>query len=195
MNANDFDAVVARYDLNEHPFYRAWRAGTLPMSRLVAYASEYAPFIQAIEGGWRSLGEHDHAAAERAHAQLWERFRAALGPATESSCPEAQSLVATAREAFRDPVEALGALYAFECQQPSTARSKLDGLREHYAVADEATAYFRIHADDYGEREHLRGLAATLPGRDYARAKGACERTCKAMWTALDGIMGGCQAA
>src|ERR1700690_782093 len=195
MNAPDFDAIVARYDLNEHPFYRAWRAGTLPISKLGAYASEYAPFIDAIEDGWRSLGEHEHAAAEQEHAQLWGRFRDALGPATESSCPEAQALVATTRQAFGDPVESLGALYAFECQQPSTARSKLDGLRAHYAVAEEATAYFRTHADDYGEREHLRCLAARLTPSDYARARGACERTCQAMWTALDGIMGTCQAS
>jgi pyrroloquinoline-quinone synthase len=196
MNAHHFDAIVARYDINEHPFYRAWRAGTLPLSKLAAYASEYAPFIDAIEGGWRCLGEDDHADAEKEHARLWGRFRDALGPTTgQSPCPEARALAASTRQAFTDPVESLGTLYAFESQQPSTARSKLDGLREHYAVAEQATEYFRMHADDYGEREHLRGLAARLTARDQARAHEACERACKAMWAALDGIMGECQAA
>ncbi len=190
MNANDLDAIVARHDLNEHPFYRAWRAGTLPTSKLAEYASEYAPFIEAIGGGWRALGEYDHAAAEHEHARLWGRFRDALGAASEPSCPEAMALVEATREAFGDPVESLGALYAFECQQPSTSRSKLDGLREHYAIGEDATAYFRIHADDYGEREHLRRLAAQLTPGDAVRAAGACERACKAMWSALDGIMG-----
>ncbi|MGA7120530.1 MAG: iron-containing redox enzyme family protein [Polyangiaceae bacterium] len=192
MNANDFDAVVARYDLNEHPFYRAWRAGTLPVSKLAAYACEYAPFIEAIAAGWSTLGEGDHAAEELDHARLWGRFRDALGATGEPSCPEARALVDVAREAFADPVESLGALYAFECQQPSTTRSKLDGLREHYSVAEEATAYFRIHAGDYGERERLRGLAAALTPGDGERATRACERTCRAMWSALDGVMGGC---
>jgi pyrroloquinoline-quinone synthase len=190
MNAHDLDAIVARHDLNEHPFYRAWRAGTLPRPKLAAYATEYAPFIEAIEFGWRSLGDHGHAATEREHARLWNSFREALGPTGEPSCPEARALVEEARRAFADPVESLGSLYAFESQQPSTARSKLDGLRAHYALADEHTAYFRVHADDYGEREHLRGRAARLTPSDFARAKDACERACKAMWSALDGIQG-----
>ncbi len=194
MNANDLDAVVARYDLNEHPFYRAWRAGTLPFSKLATYACEYAPFIETIAAGWSTLGEPDHAAEERAHARLWGGFRDALGAAGEPSCPEARALVDAARESFADPAESLGALYAFECQQPSTARSKLDGLREHYSVGEEATAYFQIHAGDYGEREKLRDLAAALTPDDGERATRACERTCRAMWSALDGIMGDCSA-
>jgi pyrroloquinoline-quinone synthase len=195
MNAHELDAIVRDHDLNEHPFYRAWRAGTLPRSRLAAYASEYAPFIETIELGWRCLGDSAHAAAEREHARLWHQFREALGPASEPSCPEAAALADEARRSFADPVESLGVLYAFESQQPSTARSKLDGLQAHYAVGDEAAEYFRIHADDYGERERLRGLAARLSPSDQARAKGACERACKAMWSALSGIMGDCVAA
>lgn len=195
MNVHDFDSIVARHDLNEHPFYRAWRAGTLPVYKLRSYASEYAPFIEAIAEGWQALGEPDHASAEQDHARLWYRFRDALGPASQPSCPEAKALVDASRDAFADPVESLGALYAFECQQPSTARSKLDGLRQHYAVREEATAYFRVHADDYGEREHLRQLAAKLTPSEGARARLSCERVCKAMWSALDGIMGECAAA
>jgi pyrroloquinoline-quinone synthase len=195
MNADDLDQMLACHDLNEHPFYRAWRAGTLPRSKLAAYAADYAPFIEAIELGWRSLGDHEHAAAEREHARLWNDFREALGPTGEESCVEAQALVDEARRAFADPVESLGALYAFEGQQPATARSKLDGLRAHYDFADERAAYFRVHADDYGEREHLRRLTGRLTSNDFVRAKDACERTCRAMWSALDGIMGSARSS
>jgi pyrroloquinoline-quinone synthase len=193
MNANSLDAIVARHDLNEHPFYRAWRAGTLPRARLAQYASEYAPFIGAIERGWRCLGRADHAAAERDHARLWDEFREALGPCGESTSMEAKDLVDEVNRCFGDPVEALGALYAFEAQQPSTARSKLDGLRAHvasYGVPEDKSAYFRVHADDYGEREQLSVLLERLTPSDRARAARACERACKAMWSALDGIMG-----
>ena len=190
MIADLLDTIVARYDLNEHPFYRAWRAGTLPRTKLAAYAAEYAPFIGAIELGWRSAGDAEHAAAEREHARLWDEFRQALGPRVEASCPQAKDLVDEARRSFADPVEALGALYAFEAQQPSTARSKLEGLRAYYDLPEDKSAYFRIHADDYGERELLRGLVAGLTSGDGERASGACERACKAMWAALDGIMG-----
>jgi pyrroloquinoline-quinone synthase len=194
MDANFLDAIVANHDINEHPFYRAWRAGTLPRANLAAYASEYAPFVASIELGWSSLGCFGHAETEREHARLWDQFREALGAtaAVHSACPEAKQLVDEARRSFADPVEAVGALYAFEAQQPSTARSKLDGLRAHvvqYAVPEDRCAYFREHADDYGEREQLRGLVARLTASERARAENACERVCKAMWSALDGIM------
>jgi pyrroloquinoline-quinone synthase len=195
MNAQELEAMVARHDLNQHPFYRAWRAGTLPRAKLAEYAREYTPFIESIELGWRRLGHPDHAGTEREHAELWGAFREALGPGRAPSCPEARALVEEAHRAFSDPVESIGALYAFEAQQPSTARSKLDGLRAHYAIAEEAAAYFSIHADDYGEREKLSDLAANLTASDYARAVDACERACKAMWSALSRILGDCPAA
>jgi pyrroloquinoline-quinone synthase len=189
MNAHELDAIVSRYDLNEHPFYRAWQAGTLPRCKLAAYASGYAPFIETIELGWRSLGDHEHAAIERDHAQLWNSFREAVGPTSEPPCPETRALVEEALRAFADPSESLGLLYAFESQQPSTARSKLEGLHAHYALSEEQSAYFRVHANDYGEREYLRGRTAQLVPSEYARARDACERACRAMWLALDGIM------
>jgi pyrroloquinoline-quinone synthase len=195
MSTEEFDSIVTRHDLNEHPFYVAWRAGTLPRAKLAAYASDYAPFIESIEIGWRTLGRHDHADGERRHAQLWHRFREALGTSSAAPCPEAQALVAEARRSFGDAPEALGALYAFESQQPSTARSKLDGLRAHYEMDDETAAYFRLHADDCREREELRALAARLAPVELARARAACERACEAMWSALDGLLRECEAA
>jgi pyrroloquinoline-quinone synthase len=190
MNAHDFDAIVSRHDLNEHPFYRAWRAGTLPPCKLGEYAAEYAPFIESIEAGWRRLGNGEHADQERAHARLWTRFRDAVGFAGALACPEAAALVEEAHRSFADPFESLGTLYAFESQQPSTARSKLDGLRAHYALDESATEYFRVHADDYGEREDLVRLVDTLTHDDRARARMACERACVGMWSALSGILG-----
>ena len=31
---DELDAIVRESDLNEHPFYTEWRAGTLPVERL-----------------------------------------------------------------------------------------------------------------------------------------------------------------
>jgi pyrroloquinoline-quinone synthase len=193
MNANELDAIVARYDLNEHPFYQAWRAGTLRPETLGVYASEYAPFIGAVEQGWRTLGDAEHAAEEREHARLWERFRDALGPSGTPGCQETAALAETARRAFEETASAAGALYAFEAQQPSTARSKLDGLREHYALPENATAYFREHAGDYGERDKLRRQLDALSADQAARASLSCEDLCRAMWAALDGILAATQ--
>jgi pyrroloquinoline quinone (PQQ) biosynthesis protein C len=189
MDRIELDAIVTRYDLNQHSFYRAWRAGTLPREALAAYAADYAPFIASIEAGWRALGDVDHAIVEGQHAELWGRFRAAVGASTLPGCYEARALVREAESCFSNRVEAIGSLHAFEAQQPSTARSKLDGLREHYALADEYTEYFRVHADDYGERDRLCALAFDLSQEEHLRAAAACERTCQAMWGALDGVM------
>ena len=190
MDSNDLDAIVTRHDINEHPFYLAWRAGTLPRAKLAAYACEYAPFVESIELGWRCLGLPEHAAAEGEHARLWSEFRDALGRSAGATCPEAKALVDDVRRSFADPVEAIGALYAFEAQQPATARSKLEGLRTHYAFPEDKSTYFRVHADDYGEREQLRRLYTGLTQAERDRAAQACERTCRAMWSALSGIMG-----
>ncbi|HXX69455.1 MAG TPA: iron-containing redox enzyme family protein [Polyangiaceae bacterium] len=184
---------MARHHLNDHPFYRAWRAGTLPRAALSAYAADYAPFIAAVEAGWRTLGEDAHAAEEREHARLWVRFRDALGVPEEAARrpnPQAAALTAHAERLFAEPVTALGALYAFEAQQPSTARSKLDGLCERYGLSEDAAAYFRAHADDYGERDRLAARAEALSRMDLAIARQACEQACLAMWAVLDGAMG-----
>jgi pyrroloquinoline-quinone synthase len=194
MRNQALDAIVTRHDLNQHPFYQAWRAGTLPAAALGHYAAEYEPFIRSIELGWRTLGESGHADVEREHGELWASFRHALAEKTPEagmlpSCPETAALVDGARASFTDTASALGALYAFEAQQPSTARSKLDGLVEHYGLPESALAYFRDHADDYGERELLRARLDGLDAAGLARATAACERTCRAMWSALDGVL------
>jgi len=189
VNPQQLDEIVALHDLTRHPFYRAWRAGELSRSTIALYAAEYAPFIDSIELGWSALGDIHHAAEERQHAVLWGRFRDALGSAGEPRCEEAASLARCAIDAFVDPSQALGALYAFEAQQPATAQSKLEGLMEHYGFTDHQAAYFRIHASDYGERDRLAVRADRLSPDDSARARDACERTCRAMWRALDGIL------
>jgi pyrroloquinoline-quinone synthase len=191
MTFAELDAIVAAHDLNDHPFYKAWRAGTLPRAALASYASDYAAFIETIETGWRTLGDPAHAATEREHTGLWGHFREALAADARegAGCKEAAALATEARRAFEDVPESVGALYAFEAQQPSTARSKLAGLTEHYGVSEHASAYFRAHADDYGERERLRELAARLTPPELARANRACKRLCEAMWAALSGIL------
>jgi pyrroloquinoline-quinone synthase len=185
------DDIVTLHDINEHPFYRAWRAGTLSKEALATYAVDYAPFIRAVEEGWRTLGDTDHATIEREHARLWDDFRlGVLGSDPPAPmCAEAQALLAYAKSAFADPVMAVGALYAFEAQQPKTARSKLDGLDQHYTLPEASKAYFRVHADDYGEKDRLSAYAAPMDQGDLLRVEDACEMTCRAMWGALDGVM------
>jgi pyrroloquinoline-quinone synthase len=184
------DDIVALHELNEHPFYRAWRAGTLSKEALATYGADYAPFIGAVEEGWRALGDMEHAMTERNHARLWEDFRAGIG-SSEAPVPlsrQAEALVALARWAFADPITAVGALYAFEAQQPKTARSKLDGLVLHYVLPEASTSYFHAHADDFGEKDRLSARAQAMGQGELLRAESACEKTCRAMWALLDGV-------
>jgi pyrroloquinoline-quinone synthase len=186
----ELDAIVRQFDLNAHPFYVAWRAGELPIERLREYATEWAPFIAALDRGWDRIGEPSYAAEERAHDILWSAFRASLGSSGEMTRPQSATLVAVGDNAFAAMPEALGALYSFEVQQPATAQSKLAGLREHYAgTVDEAgQAYFVEHAIETDEPAMLAAKIDALSDDEFARTKTACAVFSAAAWGALDGV-------
>ncbi len=187
---DQLDAIVRQFDLNQHPFYVEWRAGTLPIQRLAEYADEWAPFIGAVDAGWDRLGYPEYAAEERQHDALWSRFRAALDASGEMARPQSKTLLAVGENAFASVPEALGALYSFEVQQPVTASSKLAGLREHYAGAVDADAqqYFVEHAVETDEPAMLASLIDGLSEGEFARARTACAIFSAAAWGALDGV-------
>ena len=64
---------------------------------------------------------------------MWADFASGLNTiVAEAQIFEVKALVELTRELFSQPTTALGALYAFEAQQPATAKSKLEGLRTFY---------------------------------------------------------------
>ncbi|MEP7082449.1 MAG: hypothetical protein ABI841_05680 [Chloroflexota bacterium] len=187
---DELDAIVRQFDLNEHPFYQDWRAGTLPIERLAEYADEWAPFIGVVDAGWERIGYPEYAAEEREHDALWSRFRTALGADGAMERPQSRALLAVGENAFASVPEALGALYSFEVQQPVTASSKLAGLREHYAgtVDADAQQYFVEHAVETDEPAMLAARIEALSDAGFARAKTACALFSAAAWGALDGV-------
>ena len=185
---SQLDTIVKLFDLNSHPFYQDWRMGTLPEEKLQSYAVEYQAFIATIAEGWESVGEAHYADEERFHELLWTKFKSELGAIGTTSLKSTETLVTAAKNLFAEPVEALGALYAFEAQQPHTSKSKLDGLMEHYTISEEGREYFRVHADDFAEAELIREKVKALSDEDFSRTKTACAIVCSAMWGALDGI-------
>jgi pyrroloquinoline-quinone synthase len=181
--------TVRRWDLLQHPFYRSWSAGTLPAEALASYAREYGAFINLLPLGWETQHDAETADEEREHAELWDDFAAALR--TRVGAPaiaETTALCATARRLFADPAGAMGALYAFEAQQPPTATSKLDGLRRHYALGPRAEVYFEKHTANHHEARKLMERIAALDADGQARAAAACDEMGKALWNALSGI-------
>lgn len=185
----ELNRIVEMFDLNSHPFYTAWSNGTLPVQKLQRYAADYAEFIGTIPDGWSQAGEPDYAEEERFHHTLWNRFTESLRASGESPLTQTKTLLNTARSLFSSYPECIGALYAFESQQPRTARAKLDGLKAHYRdlVDDSGQKYFDVHADDTREVEFLHEKLNQLDEEDYARSSTACAMMCTAMWHALDG--------
>lgn len=185
------DAVIAEHSLLQHPFYVAWSDGTLPVAALRDYAREYGAFINTIAHGWDTVGSPTIARIEKDHARIWDKtFAAGLGTSVASPRTEqAASLVEISRELFAEQATALGALYAFEAQQPQTAQSKLKGLREHYVQLPQSCGeYFDLHRDDYDEPFLLACEIDRLGDVDRERAVGACERMCGRLYDALTGI-------
>ncbi len=185
------DDALARHTLLAHPFYVAWNAGTLPVEALREYAREYGAFVRTIGKGWEAVGERGIARIEEGHARLWERsFAASLGTAVAApEVGEVAALVETAGKLFSERVTALGALYAFEAQQPATAESKLRGLREHYwHLPNRCGQYFEAHEHDDAEPAILAKALDALPETARPRALDACDRMGRALWDALSGI-------
>lgn len=185
------DRIITEHSLLRHPFYVAWSEGTLPVAALKDYAGEYGAFIGAIGQGWQTIGAPAHARVEAEHARVWERaFAAPLGTSvTTPQVREVVELVDASRELFAERATALGALYAFEAQQPLTAQSKLKGLSERYSQLPESCGeYFRMHLDDYDELSLLAREMDGLNPADQERALSACERMSRALYDALTGI-------
>jgi pyrroloquinoline-quinone synthase len=183
------DAHISRWDLQQHPFYIAWSAGTLPLEALKTYAGDYGAFIGSIDKGWERVGNDEHAAEERVHAGLWEQFARALGTVSgKPQTPEVAALLELSRRLFNSKPSALGALYAFEAQQPLTSEAKLKGLRSHYPLPESAHTYFMVHASDYHEADMIVEDVAMLGYADREVAVAACGEMCEALYNALSGI-------
>ncbi len=187
---NSFSETFKQYNLLQHPFYLAWNEGKLTQKQLALYAAEYGSFIKLISKGWLKAGEHEIAVEEMEHYELWQNFAGSIGSKSiAANLPSVKQLVTTTEYHYSTYPGALGALYAFEAQQPSTTTSKLDGLRKHYSHWKADEIYFTIHANDYEEPAMLEEKINGLNENDKAIALSACESTCKGLWDALSGIM------
>jgi pyrroloquinoline-quinone synthase len=184
-----FPEAFAQYNLLDHPFYLAWNKGTLTREQLAEYAVQYGQFIRLISEGWQKIGEPGIAKEEQEHYELWKQFGKSLqAEMNTSSFPEINELVNAVQKNNASYAGALGALYAFERQQPATAASKLDGLKKHYQRWNADETYFTIHASDFEEPALLEEKYHSLSISDKKVAEDACQQTCSLLWNALTGI-------
>jgi pyrroloquinoline-quinone synthase len=154
------------------------------------YADEYGSFIQLISKGWQAAGEQAIAMEEEEHYLLWENFAESLGTKKmRANISQVHELVSSVKNCFGSYAGALGALYAFESQQPATATSKLEGLKKHYSDWHPDETYFTIHQADFEEPALLEKKINSLSKEEKLVAALACEETCSLLWNALTGIM------
>ena len=130
-------------------------AGEIPVSSLAAYHRSYDGFIQNVPGYWQRVvdafepglrGESPVVCEERHHARLWELWGRRLTP--PESFPRLDALL-DSLDAM-SPSALLGALQAFEIQQPEVARTKKQGLIDHYGFSPRELTYFDEHQKEEG---------------------------------------------
>jgi pyrroloquinoline-quinone synthase len=98
----------------------------------------------------------------------------------------------------KSPTEALAALYAYESRVPAIAKTKAEGLEQHYGANAATRRYFTVHttADVHHARVWRDALTVELAARpeETEVALAAAEDAARALWTALDGIEASRQA-
>jgi len=215
------DDRLDRYDLLQHPFYQAWSKGELTRDDLREYAAEYWHHVSAFpaylsalhsrlpDGNLRrvvlgNLADEEGLQDGRPHSDLWMDFANGMG-AEEANVrgrrigPQTRALLEHFRAAMQGPpASALAALYAYESRVPAIAKTKAEGLEQHYGADDAARRYFTVHttADVHHARVWRNALAAELAEHpeETEAALAAGEDAARALWTTLDGIESARQA-
>ena len=183
------DSKISEYNLLDHPFYQAWSAGELPVEALKCYAREYGAFISTLPKGWETLNDPETVEEETEHIDMWADFANGLNTeVSEAQIPQVKTLLETAEKLFSQSETALGALYAFEVQQPETAKSKLAGLKEFYQLPEKVEPYFETHSHNEHEAEKLLKRIGELSLASQKTVVQACEQMSSALWDALTGI-------
>jgi pyrroloquinoline-quinone synthase len=209
------DARIARYDLLQHPFYQAWSKGELTRDELREYASEYwhhvsafPTYLSALHARLEdaplrrtvleNLADEEGLPAGRAHSDLWMDFAAGMGAddaavRNRALQPETAALIAHFRGVTQAaPASALAALYTYESRVPAIARTKAEGLKQHYAADMATSRYFALHqvADVYHAKVWRDAIEAELAAHpeETEVALDAAEVTAAALWNTLSGI-------
>jgi pyrroloquinoline-quinone synthase len=209
------DARIARYDLLQHPFYQAWSKGELTRDELREYASEYwhhvsafPTYLSALHARLQdaplrrtvleNLADEEGLAAGRPHSDLWMDFADGMGADSaavreRALQPETAALVAHFRGAMQaSPASALASLYTYESRVAAIARTKAEGLRQHYGADTATVRYFTLHqtADVHHANVWRSAIEAELTAHpeDADAALDAAENAAAALWNTLSGI-------
>lgn len=186
------DEARERWNVLEHPFYKRWSCGELTRDELAHYAGEYRHAVVALAETAAKTGNEDHAREEADHVRLWDDFASAFAADTDREPARETGECVVAWTAPGNRLEALAVMYAIEAGQPDVSQAKLDGLAEHYGVANDepGAAYFALHAerDHDHAAESRRALEEDAAEADADRLVEVAESALKGNWTLLDGV-------
>lgn len=142
--------------LLDHPFYQSWTKGEITESQLADYSFSYLELIKEIPEFWSKAVSGLNAVSsqsrkvveeETVHISLWKDF------ISKQSCVCVKSMKDVIGELSEmSPSELLGAIHAFEVQQPEVAKTKKEGLLKFYGFNESDTKYFDEHMN---EAEHI----------------------------------------
>jgi pyrroloquinoline-quinone synthase len=211
---SEIEAVIEEKSLLKHPFYQAWTAGALTREDLAYYAEQYFQqearfprYVSAVHSNCPDLKtrqmllenlNHEEAGADN-HPEQWLRFAAAVGASRESvlaARPNAgtgKCVTAFDRLSRGSWQAGLAALFAYEAQQPSVAKTKIEGLKSKYGLdSADALGFFRTHEsmDAWHSADEKNVLVREL-GRNPAlggELKAAVSEACDALNALLDGV-------
>lgn len=188
------DEARERWNVLEHSFYTRWSAGELSADELALYSGQYRHAVVALADAAEASGDADHAAEERDHVALWDGFLTAAGGEVSDAPLEGTLICAAAWGSPADTLEARAVLYAIESGQPAIAKTKLEGLVEHYGfAAGPATEYFSLHGErDHEHAEQSREVLADARPEDADRLVAAAERALRGNWELLDSVERAC---
>ena len=190
-----------RCNVLEHPFYTRWSNGDLTREELSWYAGEYRHAVMALAEATAATARAaepavraqivEHAVEEAEHIELWDAFARAVDADLDHEPVAETAECAAAWTAAGDALEGLVVLYAIESAQPAISRTKLDGLLEHYGLAEgPATEYFSLHAQR--DHEHAAQSRQLIEERvseaDEDRLVAVAEAALSGNWTLLDGV-------
>jgi pyrroloquinoline-quinone synthase len=214
---DSLDALVRKYHLLNHPFYRAWTEGKLTLEALALYAEQYYQHVRAFPGNLRQLAARTNGHLQKLinenlaeeldpitpHPMLWRQFAESVG-VSEVALSDARPLpgIAALLDNFDEIAEygskaqAVAAFYVYEAQVPEIAAQKISGLRRFYGISEaRSLAYFAVHQEaDVRHRAAWREWLASQQDIDRVAVLCAAERTLKSLWGALDAVYpNGCE--
>ena len=107
--------------------------------------------------------------------------------------PETAALIEHFRTAMQAaPASALASLYTYESRVPAVARTKAEGLKQHYGADMATSRYFALHqvADVYHAKVWRDAIEPELTAHleQADAALDAAEVTAAALWKTLSGI-------